>query len=1573
MLRSTINFFIALGLTLLGQSASAQTTLTVTGKGSTIVLQFPANGGYTQDRGDTLEDAAQFWADRLESTVDIEVAVSFTSLGCTATSAVLGSAGARSVHQNFTNAPAIDTLYSAALANSLAGVDLNTSSQSSFPEDILARFNSDLDDPNLPNCLGGADWHYGTTAATSPDVPLYQVALHELAHGLGFQTFANFSTGQLAGFTGNPALFGTDDQYVIFLRDAANNRDLDSAGATDAQRQSAGTGGDIVWTGSGVNGAATGLTSGLNNARVEMYAPATFAAGSSISHFDITLSPDELMEPRRTPTFDSDLSAELLYEIGWVEANETPVITGQSALSVDEDTSITLGLGDLTVSDPDNAYPADFTLDVETGPNYSVSGTTVTPDADFDGSLTVPVTVNDGVQDSAPFDVIITVNPINDPPVLAGQQPLSTDEDVATTLSSSDLLIQDPDDTSFTLTLQSGANYSFMGAVVTPDANFVGTLVVPVTVSDGDLSSNSFDVNIEVVAVNDPPSITGQRALSVPEDTAFTYAIGDVIFTDVDDSSGFAIRVLAGTGYALSGNTITPDTNFFGNLTVPVVVSDGTDDSLPFDTVLTVTPVNDPPVITAQSPLRTDEDTPITVRVNDFTVVDPDDTSFTLRLTMLSNASEVSGVVTPAPDFEGVVTAMATVNDGALDSAPFPVSITVDAVNDPPVITGTAPLSTDEDTPLLIEASDLTIVDPDSQSFAVTVLSGTNYTANAATLTPNPNFSGNLQVNLQVDDGQANSSPFMAMLTVNPVNDAPVVTGQSDISLPEDDRRTILIDDLVVSDVDDDLAQLDVILLPGNDYTFSGSELIPDPDFAGMLSVALQVSDGVDASETFVATVDVTPVDDAPVITGQRILNAVEDEAFELSLDDLEFGDVDGEGDFVLLVEMGADYSAVGTTVRPGPDFFGLLQVQVRVDDGALRSDAFLLEVDVTPVNDAPLITGQDVIGTFQDAPVTIRIDDLMVSDVDDVFPDDFSLRLDAPVDGNLDGLVFTPALGFTGLAELTAVVNDGEADSPPFTVVIAVAEPTLDARIELESVGLFTPLPQLDVPDALGLVPNGQVELREAPELLRPGRSFIQWREFNQAGDEAFFEQQIDVRPLIDFARSPVVQAGEEGRFDVWLNGFSPEALELPFAVRGAEDSTDLENGVLSFDAETLSVSLSFQSFADPATPTEILTIETSFGTEEIPILQGSNSPPRIELSVEQDGRVGFVVLADGGPVRFSAAVLDAESPSIPLVWSFPPSVNVTEDGADRLADPSSLETGLVVAVRATDEGGATTVRRVPLRVLPSAPPSQPDDLDGDEIEEESLVSDEDQDGLVDALDPWTLPHVMPMGLEMANGRLSPDVVEAEAGTRLVLGELAQRAGGEGAGLSAPELALQGRADVRFPVDAYVDVVLTDLARTGQDVQLVIPLRAPLGADPVVLRTFQSSAWFDFAGPGLASAPADASCPPPESSAYVDGLQPGARCLRVRVRDGGSNDGDGAANREITLLAGILEAERVPDGMVDPIDDPGPIAGTDGECSCRETRTSSGWWILPIFGLAFGLRRRLSVVPVGRATSQRR
>ena len=193
---------------------------------------------------------------------------------------------------------------------------------------------------------------------------------------------------------------------------------------------------------------------------------------------------------------------------------------------------------------------------------------------------------------------------INDPPTIDAQQPLQMLEDETLTLSADSLVINDPDidaayHAAFALTLHGGANYSRDELSVAPDADYFGTLIVPVTVSDGAADSPTFDLEIEVTPINDPPVITGQSAVQTRERTPVTINLSDVTVRDPDNAaSELAITVLDGADFQRSGNTITPILGATGQILIPVTVSDAETTSAPFDLVATVTLDTVAPVIT---------------------------------------------------------------------------------------------------------------------------------------------------------------------------------------------------------------------------------------------------------------------------------------------------------------------------------------------------------------------------------------------------------------------------------------------------------------------------------------------------------------------------------------------------------------------------------------------------------------------------------------------------------------------------------------------------------------------------------------------------------------------------------------------------------------------------------------------------------------------------------------------------------------------------------------------------------------------------------------------------------------
>ena len=227
--------------------------------------------------------------------------------------ATLGTGGPTTLHSNFPGAPLSGTWYTPALADKLAGYDLEP-----VVNDIATSFNVDLDGGG---CDFPRDWYYGVDA--NPPVgtlDFVTVALHEIGHGLGFITFANPETGAI----------GLQDAYLMGLEDHSIGQTFWSM--TDAQRAAASQkSGQLHWVGPTVSArAAQVLSSGVSaGGHPHIYAPSPVAPGSSLSHFATTLDPPQVMSPYLLEAnHDVGLAADVLVDMGWGSACGNGIVEG---------------------------------------------------------------------------------------------------------------------------------------------------------------------------------------------------------------------------------------------------------------------------------------------------------------------------------------------------------------------------------------------------------------------------------------------------------------------------------------------------------------------------------------------------------------------------------------------------------------------------------------------------------------------------------------------------------------------------------------------------------------------------------------------------------------------------------------------------------------------------------------------------------------------------------------------------------------------------------------------------------------------------------------------------------------------------------------------------------------------------------------------------------------------------------------------------------------------------------------------------------------------------------------------
>jgi len=232
-------------------------------------------------------------------------------------------------------------------------------------------------------------------------------------------------------------------------------------------------------------------------------------------------------------------------------------------------------------------------------------------------------------------------------------------------------------------------------------------------------------------------------------------------------------------------------------------------------------PVNNAPVASAQS-VTTTKDTAVEI-----ILAGTDAEGDTLTYTVVDQPSNgtLTGAVpnltyTPNADYNGNDSFTFKVNDGTVDSEPATVSITVTAVNDPPVATAQS-VTTNQDTEIAITLAG-TDTDNDTLTHTVVdqptngVLSGT---APNLTYTPNADYNGADSFTFKVNDGTVDSNTAIVSITVTAVNDPPVATAQS-MTTEEDTAVSIMLEHAAASDADDGILTYTLVDQPRNGTLF---------------------------------------------------------------------------------------------------------------------------------------------------------------------------------------------------------------------------------------------------------------------------------------------------------------------------------------------------------------------------------------------------------------------------------------------------------------------------------------------------------------------------------------------------------------------------------------------------------------------------------------------------------------------------------------------------------------------------------------------------------------------------------
>ena len=302
---------------------------------------------------------------------------------------------------------------------------------------------------------------------------------------------------------------------------------------------------------------------------------------------------------------------------------------------------------------------------------------TYAPNADANGLDSFTYIVSDGNGGETQATVNVTINSINDDPVL-NDDVASVDEDGSVDI---DILANDSDVDNDTLTPSIDVTATNGVAVLnadntityTPNADYNGTDSITYSVSDGNGSTQTTSVNITINAINDAP-VANDDAVSVDEDGQINI---DVLINDSDaenDTLTPVIDVTSTNGAAVlnADNTITytPNANYNGSDAITYSVSDGNGGITQATVSITINSVNDLP--TAQDDSFTgDQDIVISgnVMANDIADVENEAISTTAETIISANGGSVvldaagNFTYTSAPGFYGQDSFSYTLND----------------------------------------------------------------------------------------------------------------------------------------------------------------------------------------------------------------------------------------------------------------------------------------------------------------------------------------------------------------------------------------------------------------------------------------------------------------------------------------------------------------------------------------------------------------------------------------------------------------------------------------------------------------------------------------------------------------------------------------------------------------------------------------------------------------------------------------------------------------------------------------------------------------------------------------------
>jgi hypothetical protein len=639
---------------------------------------------------------------------------------------------------------------------------------------------------------------------------------------------------------------------------------------------------------------------------------------------------------------------------------------------------------------------------------------------DQNGETNLIVTATNPTRESVSDTVLVSIQAINDAPIMdaISDTIINEDQEVVLQLSGSDI---DGDELSFVVEPVEHVNSYISGngtmLNLIPEQDWFGEAQVVVNVLDGSGLTDSTVFALIVLSVDDDPIQDGYLAdMDFNEDFEDPWVINlDEIFTDIDGDLSFttSLSVPDVIGIDLTEGLLSfyALEDAFGETEMIVTASNMMRTSVSDTLMITVHTINDAPVLSAIPNIEIDEDQMVTLALDGN---DADGDSIYYSIDLIDQIESIISpegdelIITPNENWFGLSEITVTLHDGSglMDTETF--SLIVNPINDAPSFHFIDSLTANEGTDItFLSMTDLynsgLVVDVDDSlealEFSLTLLD-LPFTINwdggleSIPVLENiaPSFSGPGGLIVNVSDGIYLVHDTIPVMVYN-INTPAVVLEMDTISIDEDDVISImsmeaLYNNGIISDIDNNFNELsfsleinsDEIQIEWDGAIGSTPLIIPDPNVFGDYILTLCVNDGDNNSCADNALV-VNPINDAPFISVAERIYINEGENLSLTSmealynsEDLSDIDTDFEDltytynptDLPFTVEWDGNANSEPLLIQNNSDYVGSGIMESCVSDGeSTVCDSSL--ITILPVNDPPYISSLDTIFMVED------------------------------------------------------------------------------------------------------------------------------------------------------------------------------------------------------------------------------------------------------------------------------------------------------------------------------------------------------------------------------------------------------------------------------------------------------------------------------------------------------------------------------------------------------------------------------------------------------------------------------